>query len=490
MENKELTEIQRNNKTAMTTHFSMFLVMIIFIFLQLAGGSATPLYAFTLAVIGLAPVAAEYYFWRKEKETAMIKHLTAIGFAVFYTACLFTSSNNLVFVFVIPMVFVVSIYNDIKYLLLINIGTVLESILIVAFGAATGGFGYQGGDSAIIQIVVMIMVAAFSIYTTKTLADNSNQKIQDISQSQEQTEQLLRANSELSEKLSTGIFDIHSKMDRLSESSRQTILAMEELADGATDTAENVQNQRIQTEAIQNKVDEVGNAAAQIGENMKHTIEALESGSRDVALLVTEVETSVTNGNVVTEKLEALSHYMEEMNAIVELIEGITSQTSLLALNASIEAARAGEAGKGFSVVATEITGMATRTKEATGNIAELIDNVSSAIREVVGVIDTMVSGINEEKQGAANAEESFRTIQSNAHAIYESVNRMTITVSELQGANQVIVDSVQTISAISEEVAAHASETMSAEEENAIVMNEIIQVMEGLVALTNNNRS
>lgn len=485
MKDKKMTELQRNNKTAMNTHFITFLIMIIFIFLQAVGGSATFLYAAVLTIVGLIPIVMEIFFWKKDKESVVIKHLTAIGFAVFYTICLFTASNNLVFVFVIPMIFVVSIYNDIKYLLIINTGTILESILVVILGATKGGFGYQGEDSAIIQIVVMIMVGAYSIYTAKTLLENANQKIEDIRKSQEQTERLLKTNSELSEKLTAGIADIHNKMDKLSAASKRTTYAMEELSGGASDTAESVQNQRMQTEAIQNKVDEVSNAAAKINESMQHTMEALEDGSHDVALLVTEVETSVANGTTVTEKLEALNHYMEEMNTIVELIGGITSQTSLLALNASIEAARAGEAGRGFSVVATEISGMATRTKEATVNITELISNVSSAINEVVGVISTMVFGINEEKQGVSNAANSFETIQDNANSISEHMEHMIRTVSELKAANELIVDSVQTISAISEEVAAHASEIMNAEEENAAVMKEITQVMQSLVELT-----
>ncbi len=488
MNTKQMTELQRNNKTAMLTHFLSFLIMIIFIFLQAVIGSVTLVYAGILTVAGLAPVAAEYFFWKKNKEAAAIKHLAAMGFAVFYTIYLFTSTNNMVFVFAIPMVFVVSIYNDIKYLVMINVGTVIESILIVALGAKSGGFGYQGMDAAVIQIVVMIMVGVYSIITTKTLKDNSDQKIEDISKSQQQTELLLKTNSELSGKLTAGIDAIHSKIDKLSDASRATKRAMEELSDGAADTAGHVQSQSLQTEAIQNKVDGVSDAAARINENMQKTLKALEDGNRDVTFLVTEVEASVENGTAVTQKLEALNHYMEEMNTIVELIGGITSQTSLLALNASIEAARAGEAGKGFAVVATEISGMATRTKEATGNITKLITNVSEAIGEVVGVASQMVSGINDEKQGALNAAEGFENIQMNTYAIRDNTEVLVKTISELKEANQMIVDSVQTISAISQEVAAHAGETMRAEEENAIVMEEIARIMQELVALAEGN--
>lgn len=485
MKTKEMTELQRNNRTAMRAHLITFLIMITFIFLQVAGGTAALLYAAVLAIVGGLPVVAEYLLWKKDKESAIIKHLAAIGFAVFYTICLFTSTNNLVFVFVVPMIFVVSVYNDIKYLVIINTGTILESIIVVALGATKGGFGYQGQDSAIIQVVVMIMVGAYSLLTAKTLKENSGQKINDIARSQEKTELLLKANSELSDKLTIGIEDINVKIDKLNEASEMTVHAMEELSVGAHDTAENLQNQSIQTEAIQKKVNEVGKAAADIDLNMHLTLKALEEGSRDVAFLVTEVDTSVSNGTAVTEKLEALNHYMEEMNTIVELIGGITSQTSLLALNASIEAARAGEAGRGFAVVATEISGMATRTKEATVNITELIDNVSTAINEVVDVIAHMISGINDEKKGAANASESFETIQKNTYAIRDNVNNLTKIISELKDANQMIVDSVQTISAISEEVDAHTSEIMNAEEENAVILSDITNIMQELVALT-----
>ncbi|MBD5502090.1 MAG: chemotaxis protein [Lachnospiraceae bacterium] len=485
MKSKEVTELQRNNMTAMVAHIITLVVMVLFMFLQLVVGQASLVYVLLLSVVGVVPVIIEVIFFSRNKETIMIKHLTAIGFALFYTIRLFTTTNNMVFVFAIPMIFVVAVYNDIRYQVIVNAGTIIENILVVILGVVTGKFGYQGIESGVIQIIVMLLAAVYSVITAKTLKENTEQRIEDISESQENMELLLKSNTELSGKLKEGIARVNEKIEQLSAASKLTKQVMEEVSGGTADTADHVQNQQFQTEAIQNKVNEVSNASAQINMSMQHTLTALENGNRNVTSLVEEVEVSVTNGTDVSQKLEALNQYMEEMNTIVELIGGITSQTSLLALNASIEAARAGEAGKGFAVVATEISSMAMRTKEATVNITDLIHNVSSAIMEVVGVISKMVSGINDEKQGVANVTESFRKIQVNTYAIRDNMEELMKGVGELKESNRMIVDSVQTISTITEEVSAHAGETMRAEEENEVIMGEIAHIMKELIILT-----
>jgi len=481
VETKEISELTRSNRIAMLAHISTVTVMVFFMIWESVRGQLSPVYMTIATVIGVIPLIGEVICWKSNTEHAMIKHLVSYGFSLFYTICLFTSPTNLIYVFVIPMIFVVTTYSDTRYLLLINTGTILESIIVVVIGATKGGFGYHGIEAAVVQIVVMIMVGANSVLTTKVIRENARKRFTEVAQAKAEAENLLERNEELDQQLSGNIADINVRFEKLTAASKTTTEAMQEVSAGATDTAEHVQNQLEQTHAIQ---DEVATAVEEIGNSMTLTLKALAEGKQDIEHLASEVEASVDNGTEVTEKLENLNQYMDEMNSIVELIGGITNQTSLLALNASIEAARAGEAGRGFSVVATEISGMATRTKEATVHITELISNVSNAIMEVVGVVSNMINGINEEKTGASNAEESFESIEDNTRAIQKNADTLSRSISELQNANKEIIDSIQTISAISQQVSAHAGETMQAEEENLNVMQDVSAIMQKLAKL------
>lgn len=485
METKKMSELARNNQTVMIGHI-MEAVMITFTFFsEVAVGNRSIGYSLVVMILALAPVIAEIFFWKKSHETKMIKHLAAYGFAVMYTFILFTTTNHLTFLYVIPMIALISVYSDMIYSVKISVGIVIENLIVVIGGAVTGGFGYTDFGSGLLQLMVVILLALYSFLAARTSEQNNRAKMDNIQEAQAKTELALNSISKMSEKMQLGIDDIHEKVSILQGTSEMTKEAMEEVTAGASDTAEAVQKQLRQTEEIQEKVTQVSEAANEIAERMRDTLAVIDTGNKDVAKLVNEVEASVANGADVAEKLSTLDKYIEEMNSIVEIISGITSQTSLLALNASIEAARAGEAGRGFSVVATEISAMANQTKDATANITELIANVSGAIKQVVEVIRGMIDGINTEKESTSNTAESFGAIESNTYVIRDSVLQLTETVEQLKVANQEIADSIQTISAVSEEVSAHANETLHAEEENMSNLIMIAEKSRELIELT-----
>lgn len=479
------SERNRNNLFATVGHGVCSIIMCVIVIIQTINLNRAPWHILVAFLLGLGPVVGEIICYVRKPKTTMVKHFVGYGFAVFYTFFIFTGTNNMFFMFVVPMILVISVFNDIKYAIKINVGVIIESIIIVILGATKGGFGYEGMYSAIIQIILAVMVAVYSTITSVVLNATSNQKLKNVTEAKDKTQELLDNVSRISAETKKGIDDMNVLLEELNASSIQNKDNMEQVTLGINDTTDAVQNQLRQTEEIQTKVIEADGVATYISDSMEQTLEVLQNGKQDVEKLVEQVEESVKNGTEVASKLRALDEYIKEMNSIVELISGITSQTSLLSLNASIEAARAGEAGRGFSVVATEISSMATQTQNATDHITKLINNVAAAINEVVSVIYNMIDGINEEKQATEHTAESFRNIHENTVSVQQNIKNLARDIRELKEANLVIVESVQRISGVSEEVAANANQTMEAEENNVEILARISKRMQDVLELT-----
>ena len=477
------SEMTRCNKVGIVCHTIVSAVIGIAYLAEFAKGSRTLLYVLLTIVIGIASPVAEWIVYKKDKNSTHIKHLIGYGFAIFYIFIMFTTNNKLVFTYVIPMLIAITVYNDYKYSIPINTGVIIINIAQVVLFLANGTYTMSDTASIEIQVLVIVLISLYCMYTSKTLEINSVVKLKQIEKQSRETERILNNTMEISGKMAADIENVNSKILSLGESINATREAMAEVNTGSTDTADAVQKQLEMTENIQNKVDDVKNGSQEITNSINDTKKAVDAGNKNVAMLVNKVNESVESGNAVTKQLSLLND--DKMNSIVDIITEITSQTSLLALNASIEAARAGEAGRGFAVVASEISKMADETQNATVKITDMITNISDVIKNVVDVTGQMVEMIKEEDAATKETAASFSIIENNTGKILINAESLTNIVNGLSEANKKIVDSVSTVSAITEEVAAHASDTFAVSEQNNATINEIISISNELKVLT-----
>lgn len=91
-------------------------------FVEFLKGDGTLLYVLATIILAMGPVVGEIICYKKQHDTKMIKHFVGIGYAILYTFVMFTTNNHFTFVYVIPMLIAITVYNDFKYSLPIEVG--------------------------------------------------------------------------------------------------------------------------------------------------------------------------------------------------------------------------------------------------------------------------------------------------------------------------------------------------------------------------------
>lgn len=475
---KERREV---NKAAAFCHSILAAVLLAAYALEVAKGARTIGYYVVFALLAVVPMVMEWVFYKKDPSTRWIQYILGIGYGIFYIFVIFTTTNVTAFTFIIPLYIVITLYSDLKYCIILSTGGFLANVAYAVWQAVTVGISSEEMATYEIRVILMLIVAIFLCMSTKVMAKINAMKMAELGLEKDNVSRLLNNVMNTSDEMSKGIVDVREQMTMLGSAVSETRNAMEEVSAGATDAAEAIQNQLGQTEEIQRHIEKVETVSHGIGRSMEQTNQNIADGQNSLKSLLSHVESSKNAGKEVVADIGELEEYMKNMQTIIELITNVASQTSLLALNASIEAARAGEAGKGFAVVASEISNLANQTQGATVNITEVIQNVSDKLTVSIEAIEQLMNNNEQQSQAAETVVNSFEKIAGSTKDADENSRMLQTVISNLAAANVVIVESVQTISAVMEEMSAHATETYNTCNKNTEIVNQVAGLVENL---------
>lgn len=448
------------NKVAIKCHVIYTIVMMLIFPTGCILGTFSPKPVIVGAILLSGGLAFDIYLYRKNPYSSKIRYALDWGIGFFYMYSVITSESLYVMLNVIPILVVMVIFNEIHAI--VKIGTLIAVVnaLKIFILCNRGGAQRDVIVYYAVGVIIYLFLTFFLCVVSRCLKNINQIQLDKIKEEKEKSEQLLQRVMTSSKEVNRLINLITGEIQVVSDSTNQTQSAMQELESGTNETSQAIQSQMEQTQQISKKVEEVQAYSDNIVQAVIDAEEAISKGNTCINYLVEKVlKTEKINATTLSD-LSSLKDTTEQMASILAIINNITTQTGLLALNASIEAARAGDAGKGFAVVASEMSGLSSQTTDATVQIEELISNVSRELEQVITSIQSMIKQVEEQNNLVKDTEKSFLLIESSANSIKDNSDGLHVVVGDLEQSNRTIIESIYTISAISEEVAAHTNST------------------------------
>lgn len=269
---------------------------------------------------------------------------------------------------------------------------------------------------------------------------------------------LLENAKEVSSEVSSSVEEVMNSSNTIYDSTNYISTAMDEIEIGLTQQAndtmvgvEMLERLADQMCIVEDGTTEIKNIADATQKSIGNSVEQMYDLKKRAG------ETTQITGQVITNVMK-LNEKTKEIDTIINAINSIADETSLLALNASIEAARAGEAGKGFMVVADSIQQLAVQSVETTGRISDIVETIDGEIGAVVNIANKADGIIKVQETAVADTQASFDEMSNEVKILLDKLSDIIDSVAKMQRDKEVTVDKMQSISAVTEEVVASVS--------------------------------
>lgn len=432
---------------------------------------------------------ADYVVYFIKKDGNLFRFVSIIGYAAIYGIALINAKSDTVFTMAFPIMVMYVLYFDTLFMGIIS-GVLLVLNIVSVVMAAISGSMPSGIDfalsSALLQAATIGVTGSALTWITHLEKAMKGEQMNEVKSEKEKSEQILSDVLALGNTVKENTNKADALMEELNDATTTALETLKAVADSNNDNAKNIESQTVMTSNIQEMIITADSNASRMERIAGDSLNMVSEGRK----LVEKLDDKASNISAMNEQvMNTINEFVKnaiEVRGITDKINGISSQTNLLSLNASIESARAGEAGRGFAVVADEIRNLADETKTLTAEIngiVETLENNASGTKETVSKV---VESIEDEKVLIDDSMDTYVKMEDMFKQLYESVTDTQKQLKQIVDSNNAIVDSLNQLSAASEEVAASMDMAVELSNNNMAKTKEAGGLMEEIVTSAN----
>lgn len=483
----------RTNKLILLIHCITTLFTVIGLVSQLKLSDLEPINSIIPLVLSIGMLLGSIVVFINNSKSIFYARFVGIGFSVVYLSMLLLAASGSVFPYLIPFLLCLVLVMDPTAVRITSVFFAVSNLIRAVMTMAGAADPNDVIESVMIEVIITVLVCVASNQGVKLLIRFFEESTGEILAASDKNHAMTRKIIEVASAVEKNAEAMAQNLENISEATQSVSNSMDNISNGIAGTAEAILEQNKQTQEIQEILDNTQNRTAAIVRLTDEAKEALDSGTRALEELFDHVNEAINISSSMQVTSTQLQEKSDEVRGITGIILGISSQTNLLALNASIEAARAGEAGRGFAVVADEIRNLAEQTRQETENITRIIDALSENAKMVTDQVAVNVEMSNKENVAAQEASGKLDEITEKINMLTDHMREVDGMMKSLLTSNNVIVDSVNTLSATSQEISANTQEVCNTSEQNvqlvknfSLAMENILHQMETLQTYTN----
>jgi len=271
----------------------------------------------------------------------------------------------------------------------------------------------------------------------------------------------------IADAINYAVDELRHLVTTINDTSAKVALSTQETQATAMQLAEAAGHQANQITSASDRIGEIASSIEQVSRNSAESADVAQrsvviaaEGAGVVRETIQGMDQIRDQIQETSKRIKRLGESSQEIGSIVELINDISEQTNILALNAAVQAASAGEAGRGFAVVADEVQRLAERTSGATRRIEGLVQAIQADTNEAVSSMEQTTAEVVSGARLAEDAGTALTEIERVSNALNNLIKNISIAAQQQSSAASDITRTMGVIRQITGQTSQGAGQT------------------------------